>query len=317
MPITVSGWKKLTDAGNASVSSVVASSSASMPLPTATGGGGGGGTVTHGSQITTTNTGHLAYFDPGLGRLVQESDLIVHTATVSASDFTTTGGLIEKRHFQSGIIMDITNVTFRACKVNGMWSGLYYDPNLNQNVHNPFHLEWCTAYTPGPADNNGMQYQDYTAYRCNISGSSDGGKINGNVTITECYIRCKGQSSQDHNDGLQNVGGVGDVIVQRCNIDCRPTNDIGAVNAALYSADNAEGLMTWTDNLLAGGGYTILCYENATFDVQGNWVIDGTWVYAPAGRGVIPQSNLTWGTQRSNYIVQDVSYTQLSVLAAP
>lgn len=266
--------------------------------------------VSHGRAITPSNTGHTAYFDNSLSRRVRDTDLITHPATVLASDFTTAGGTISKRNFQNGVIIDIDNVTFVACKVNGGFSGLYL------GVHHPFALQWCTMETTNNAGSNGIEYQDYTANRCRIMGSSDGAKINGNAVITESYIRCKGQASNDHNDGVQNAGGVGPVSVLRCNIDCRPLNGLGDPNAALFAADNCQGLMTWKDNLIAGGGYVIRCSENATYNVQGNDLINGSWVFGPVVRGPIPASNLTWGDERPNYIVSNVG-TRLSIVNKP
>lgn len=269
-----------------------------------------GGAPVHGRSITAVNTGHTAYFDAGLGRNVTDGDMIVHAGLVSASDFVSNGGTMSKHYFQGGLIIDRDNITFTACRIDGGFDG------FSSGTHRPFSLQWCTIDTSGAAGPNGIQYQDYTAHRCRINGNSDGAKTNGNVTITESYIRCEGEDVDDHNDGVQNVGGNGNVTIERCNIDCRPLNNVGAPNAALFAADNCTGLMTWNDNLVAGGGYVMRCYENATYNVQGNEILDNSWVFGPVARAVIPASNLTWGTLRLNYIVSD-NGTQLSVLEKP
>jgi hypothetical protein len=241
-----------------------------------------------------------------LGRLVTDADLTVHTGLVSMSDFVSNGGTLTKRWFKGGLIQDRDNVTMRACKFDGGVSGFY------SGVHHPFSMEWCTIDTPGAAQDDGVHYQDYSAYRCRIGGCSDGCKTNGGVTLTECYIRVKGQDSADHNDGTQNVGGGSNSII-RCNIDARPTNGVGAPNAALFSADSSSGTQTWTDNWVAGGGYVLRCYENAFYVVTGTDVLDGSWVFGPADRAVIPQSNLTWSGNR----VVDGSGNLVSTIAAP
>jgi len=267
-------------------------------------------TVAHGSEITATNTGHTAFYDTGLGRYVTDGDLTVHNSTVSLSDFVANGGTITRRWFKGGLIIDRTGVTIRACKFDQGVSGYY------AGQHRPFTLEWCTIDTPGSAGDDGIHFQDYIAYRCRIGGNSDGAKTNGNVSLTECFIRVEGQDSADHNDGTQNVGGSGPVTIERCNIDCRPTNGIGAPNAALFCADGAAGLQTWHDNWCAGGGYVLRLYENATYDVQGNKVLDGSWVYGPAARAVISSDAVTWGTERPNVLV-DASGSTLSTLTKP
>lgn len=160
--------------------------------------GGGGGeepppdTITHGIQVTTSNTGHDAYFDSVLGRPVQDDDLTVHNSVVYLSDITAAGGTVTKRWFRGGLVMNRHDVTFRACKFDSSVVG-YYAGN-----HYRFALDYVTIDAPGAAGDDGIRFQDYTAHRCRISGHSDGAKINGNVTITESYIRCKGQSAEDH-----------------------------------------------------------------------------------------------------------------------
>lgn len=270
----------------------------------------GTGPVAHGREITALNTGHTAYIEPTLGRYMNDADLTVHTGLVSVSDFVAAGGTLSKRWFKGGLIIDRNDVTIRGCKFDGGVSGFY------SGVHYRFNLDYCTIDTPGAAQDDGIHYQDYTANRCRIGGSSDGAKTNGNVTLTECYIRCEGQDSADHNDGTQNVGGAGPVTIQRCNIDCRPTNGIGAPNAALFAADGFSGLQTWNDNLVAGGGYVMRLYENGTYNVQGNDVVDATWVFGPVARAVIPATSVTWGTVRPNRVVTTAGAV-VSTLAAP
>jgi hypothetical protein len=263
---------------------------------------------THGRDITASNTGHTSYFDSGLGRTVVDGDLTVHNGPVSLSDFVANNGTITKRWFKGGLQMDRTGVTLIACRWTGSVSGYY------GGAHNPFTLNYCTIDTDaGAAQDDGIHYQDYSATRCRIGGSSDGCKTNGGVTLTECFIRTKGQDSADHNDGTQSVGSYTGNNIIRCNVDCRPTNGTGAPNAALFVADSSSGLQTWQDNWVAGGGYVLRCYENSTYVVTGNDVLDASWVFGPADRAVIPQSNLTWSNNR----IVNAGGGLVSTLAAP
>lgn len=272
----------------------------------------GDGPVTHGSQITAANTGYTAYFDPGLGRNLQLSDLTVISGTRWVSDFIATGGTMTKCRFTGTLIIDIDAVTLRGCLFDNPVGGY-----LNGTHASGWTLDYCTI-DPQTVGDQAIYYQGYTANRCYLVGCSDGAKTNGdNTIIRESYIRVRSQDSGDHNDGIQNVGGNGNVTIERCNIDARPTNGGGAPNAALFSADNATGFTQWHDNLVAGGGYVIRTYENCTFSVEGNWVIDGTYAFGPAARAIIPPSAVAWGTVRPNYLVQDGSYTILSTIAAP
>lgn len=263
--------------------------------------------ITHGSQASPSNTGYTAYYDTGLGRTLVQSDLTVHTGLVSLSDFVANGGTITKRWFQGGLIMDRDNVTLVACRApnfSGYWSG----------VNHPFTLNWCTVDRPGTAGDDGINFTNYTAYRCNIGGSSDGAKINGNIVMRECYVRTKSQGGLDHNDGLQNNGGSGPVLIERCNIDVRPVNGGGGVNGAFFSADGMSGTTTLTDNWFAGGQYVIRLHENGVYVVNGNQVLNGSWI-----TGVVTAQfavSVTWANVSPNVLV-DASGNVLSTIAAP
>lgn len=267
----------------------------------------GGGTVTHGFQITATNTGHDAYQDPLLGRLVVDSDLTIHASTVYLSDIASAGDTLTRHDFQGQLIIDVDDVTFVACRswrFSGYWSG---------TVHT-FTLNWCTVESDTSDGGDGINYANYTAYRCRIGGSSDGAKINGNVTMTECYVRTRSQDSADHNDGLQNNGGSGPVSIIRCNIDCRPVNGGGGVNCAIFSADGMSGTVTITDNYLQGGQYLMGLHENGDYIVNGNWGLSGSYNLAPVTANLA--NSVTWANLRPNYIV-DASGNVLSTIAAP
>ena len=265
-----------------------------------------GSSITHGSQINTGNVGFAAYYDPTLGRNVQLSDLQTISGVVAVSDFIGTGGTLSKKNFTGTLLVDVDNVTIRACRFVEVVSG--YPANAQG-----WRVEWCTW--EAQALDECLHYDGYTAYRCLLQGGSDGAKINGNCELTECYIRVWGLTG-DHNDGVQNYAGSGPVLVQRCNIDCRPVNGGGGPNGALFAADGADGLMTWNDNWVAGGTYVIRCQENCTYECQGNQVLNNSWVYGPAMRAIIPASNVNWGTVRPNTIV-DAAGNYVSTLAAP
>lgn len=265
------------------------------------GGGGGTGTITHGDQVTTSNVGYTAYYDAALGRTLQLSDLTPITGEHYISDFAAPGDTLYKMHFGGGTTMDIDNVHFVGCRFDGSVRGYY-----NGNLTTGWTLDYCTFNPPVP-DSECLVFQGYTATRCIIQGCMDGAKANGGgTTFIECYVRTSAQSSLDHNDGIQNVGGAGPLNVIRCNIDGKPDNaalyGLGDGNSALFLADGETGLQTIHDNLLAGGGYCVCMYDTGTFDVQGNKFVRGSFSYgthAMAGPGSGPQ-NVTWGTIRTN-----------------
>lgn len=239
------------------------------------------GSVAHGSQIDTTNTGFIAYYDSTLGRNLTLGDLaIVTTSGVWVSDFTGgTGGtpenpkVVYKKDFQGGLYMDVDNVIVRGCRING---------RVVASAGNTF--EYCTWNNTAVVDEC-LAFNSYRAHRCNISGGSDGMKANGgNTIITECYIRNKAASALDHNDGIQSDRGSGAITVQRCNIDARPIGGGGGTTAAVL-CDTGPGLVTVQDCLLAGGTYTLMMYDATTWSVTGNQFISDSWVYGPVATG--------------------------------
>lgn len=269
----------------------------------------GGGAITNGFQITEANTGYNAYLDPGLGRLVVAGDLIVHTGLVSLSDFTTNGGTLTRHWFQGGLNFDLNNVILTACKFDGSVSGYY------AGTHHTFTLNWCSIGDDNTsAYDDGIHYQDYTAYRCRIGGSSDGAKINGNVTMTECYVRTMSQGSADHNDGLQAVGSYTGGTIQRCNIDCRPVNGGGGVNGAIFIADSSNGTWIIRDNFLAGGNSPLRMHESCNYTVDGNWILSGSYSGGPVNAQYAV--SVTWASTENNVLV-DASGNILSVIPSP
>jgi hypothetical protein len=273
------------------------------------------GAITHGSQVSTSNTGYAAYLDPGLGRTLVAGDLTRVAGTHWISDFTSggTGGtagnpkIVEKLDIDE-VLWDVDHVTLRASNVREHASGF-----LNGTHHVGILLDYVTiSPTPGVFDTEPMHYESWSANRCQLRGCSDGGKINGGAdtqNIVECYIRVAMESPDDHNDGLQNVGGSGTVNVSRCNISVVPelieTGGIGGPNACIMSADMTSGSvyhLEVTDCLLNGGTAvsTIRFYDgalttNITYVGTGNRFIRSS--AAPVDRGsanTTPTNQITW-----------------------
>lgn len=269
------------------------------------------GPVTHGSQITTANTGYTAYFDTGLGRNLQLGDLTVISGTHNLTDFTAggTGGtsgspkVLYGYHFTGTVKFDQPWITLRGCLLD--------NPTTSQvlGVHNVgAFLDYCTI-SPATVGDECMHYESWSANRCYFRGCSDGAKINGGLVpmnITECYIRDTSQSAVDHNDTLQNVGGTGTVTVARCNLAVYPEVLLGGTgNSVIQSADMTSASvfsLTVQDCLLDGTGSatTLRLYDgglttNITYTATGNRFVRST--SNPGGRGssnTTPQAQITW-----------------------
>lgn len=270
-------------------------------------------TITHGSQISTSNTGYAAYFDSGLGRTLVAGDLTRQTGSHWISDFTAggTGGTLGNPKIVSKIdvdeiLWDVDYVTLRASNVRNTASGF-----LSGTHHVGVALDYVTI-SPATVGDEPMHYESWSANRCYFRGCSDGGKINGGTStqdITECYIRVTMQSADDHNDTLQNVGGNGTVNIRRCNLSVVPetvlTGGTGGPNAVVMSADMTSGSnfhLEVTDCLLNGGTAveTLRFYDggltsNITYLATGNRFVRSS--AAAVGRGssnTTPTGQVTW-----------------------
>ena len=133
--------------------------------------------------------------------------------------------------------------------------------------------------TTGSGGDDGIAFSSYSCLRCNIHNFSDGGKINGNVLIQDSYLHDLWQLSGDHNDGLQNYAGSGDLTLRHNTIDGHPTNTSDFGNAAIFSADYPTGTITVDNNLLSGGQFTLQALDNATYVVTNNHFVRNSYIY--------------------------------------
>lgn len=188
---------------------------------------------------------------------------------------TEDGTVIEKLDISGVLNIAASNVTVKYCKIKG---GIFFRSYLG---HENLLIEDCEiGPSEGSGGDNGVVFSHYTMRRCNIHNFYDGAKINGNVLIEDCYIHDMYLDNGAHIDGLQNVGGQGDVTLRHNNIDVRPynvNNDNG--NAAIFFADFPEGTMTIENNLLAGGHYTLQVLDNAEYIVRNNHFVRDSYTY--------------------------------------
>lgn len=277
-----------------------------------------GSPVTHGSQITTSNTGYAAYIDPTLNRPLVSSDLTRVTGTHWISDFTSggTGGtsgnpkIVEKLDIDE-VLWDVNWVTLRGCNIRQPASAF-----LNGTHQVGARMEYCTI-NPATVGDECMHYESWSAHRCQFRGCSDGAKINGGaqpISITECYIGVKMQSADDHNDCVQNVGGTGTVTITRSKLVVAPeggliTGGSGGPNGCIMSADMSSGSvfsLTATDCYFNGGtsASTVRLYDgglttNITYSVTG--CLWERTAAPPVDRGTsntTPTGQITWSNNR-------------------
>ncbi|MEM9605905.1 MAG: hypothetical protein AAGA99_00695 [Actinomycetota bacterium] len=210
------------------MSEAVTSFGLSLLLKTADGAGGGEGTITLpgiGVGVTVPapiiqtggsgggsggSGGTPAVLDPnasGFTDFVGCRVSSVFTATKEGTITTTSNGQVISERRCGHIRVKHTNVTIRDCVIEGTSNNMIQnDAGTNANLR----VEWCTGVGSEPSSNF-IGYNGYHLYRCDMSGSADGAKINGNCTVEECWIHDLGRwrissGGLTHNDCLQSTG---------------------------------------------------------------------------------------------------------------
>lgn len=225
------------------------------------------GNITNGSQINTSNTGYLAWVGPQ-GQTCTDSNLTVYTSRVNASSLGASATCV---WFKGGITIDAA-ITLTACKVDAaVVSGA-----------KPVTVNFCTINPTSP-DDWSLGYTNFTAYRSQITGSSDGVRFGGSGkdTLIENYIRSKVQTPEDHNDGVQMYGATGGATILRNNIDGNPVGGGGSANSAIFIADGASGEYEIRDNYFMGAGYSLRLHDNGYYRVTGNIFLKDSYKYGP------------------------------------
>jgi len=241
--------------------------------------------VTHGQQITASNTGYTAWCD-GNNQPCTEANMTVYENSVNASSLGSSATCV---WLKGGITINAP-ITLTACKV----------PRIYNTSSNNVTLNYCTIEPSSPADWS-LGYRNFTATRSQVLGSSDGVRYGGSSsdTLIENYVRVKAQDSSDHNDGVQMYGASGGGTILRNNIDARPIGGGGGANAAFFIADGATGTYEIRDNYFAGGGYTFRLLDAGYYRATGNVIEKNSYLFGPVLRqNLIPGAILEWSNNR-------------------
>jgi hypothetical protein len=140
--------------------------------------------------------------------------------------------------------------------------------------------------------NGAVGISDYTARRVRIAGFPDGFRVAGsNIRIEDSFVTLCSANPDDHSDGIQayGAGGGTNIVIDHNTIDQRAVTNGAATSPIFVPNDgerqgNQDVTVTVTDNLLAGGGYSLRVFGHLPFSapaVTGNKVVDGTWAYGP------------------------------------
>jgi hypothetical protein len=117
---------------------------------------------------------------------------------------------------------------------------------------------------------------NFRALRLNIHGCENGLDADGNADIEDNYIHDLYQSTAAHTDGLQSAASGTNLTINHNRIYadtpalCAGVSGCGG-NSAIFVPDKAQGLTTnatISNNLLAGGTYTLYCPIPSTINVK-------------------------------------------------
>ena len=223
------------------------------------------GTITHGSQINTSNTGYLAYVGPA-GQTCTDATLVVYNTKPNASSLGANPFCL---WLKQGLNVDVP-ITITASRI---------DQEVYTNGKRVV-LNWVTVNTATPQD-YAIGPDNFSVYRTQLTGSSDGIRFE-QADVVESYVRTKLQSPTDHNDGIQGYLASSGGSILRSNIDCRPVNGTNATTTgAIFMADDSQGTVEIRDNYLLGGGYTLRLHESMFYRVTGNIIEKNSYEYGP------------------------------------
>jgi hypothetical protein len=202
---------------------------------------------------------------------------------------STPGMVYEGKDVRGCISVRAKNVTIRNVRVTcpgwyaigintGPSSDIWVSPDANTLI------EDVEINLGGSWEIKGIAFSGYTARRVHFYGGSDCAHFGTNVRIEDsfCEIPAGGPADGPHYDGFQSDGGSN--IVLNHNTIRVP---YGQTSAILMSTNTSPIRDVWiTNNLVAGGGYTIYCGTDSGGKVQGTLVYTGNRIartYFPKG----------------------------------
>jgi hypothetical protein len=250
-------------------------------------------TVTASPQPTVTaspsaSTGQAcpalpAYPTPACtGAITAEANMSTTTGSINV---TVAGTRIEKRIITGDLTVSAPNVTV-------VDSIIYHGVMVNDGAS--LSITDTTVGPPSGCDTGGFAvgWQHFQALRVEVRNMGDGFRNGGdNVRVDDSYVKtCAPAGSGAHSDAYQANGGGTNVVINHSTLDMR-ADDPCCWTAALFS-DGISAGQTLTNNLLAGGGYTIQLDGVGPWVVTGNRAVDRSWQYDYAHHAALLELHL-------------------------
>ena len=190
--------------------------------------------------------------------------------TTRNGDLTITSpGVYENLNVTGCVIINVDNVTIRKSRIGSAGNCPFYV--VRSFGRSGVLIEDVEIVLSG-WETKGIAFDGYTARRVWFHGGSDCAHMGRNVSVVDsfCDIPRGGPQDGPHYDGFQSDGGSS--IVINHNTIKVPYSQTSAI---LMSTNTSRiSNVSITNNLVAGGGYTIYC-GTSTGPVQGTFVFTG------------------------------------------
>lgn len=180
-------------------------------------------------------------------------------------DIVTNGTIIDSKDIRGCITVDAPNVIIRKSKVSCPGIAIF---NNSSNLL----VEDTTIDCQGVLGGTAITWRNYTARRINASDCENVLWAEGDVTIEDSYIHDLIEYNivtDPHPDGIQ-VPTSANITIRHNRIYGMSRN-LAFSNSAVTSSGGISNYLL-TDNLLAGGGYTVYCdgIGNTNYRVTNN-----------------------------------------------
>ncbi|KAA2261174.1 hypothetical protein F0L68_18270 [Solihabitans fulvus] len=186
---------------------------------------------------------------------------------------STPGQVIDARHVTGNLNVLADNVVIRNSQIDGFVT--------NTQGQHPYTITDSTVGADSGCNlETGVGEARFTATRVYIHGHGDGYGVAGDhVLIQDSFVHLCG-TPEAHSDGVQGYQGGVDVVIRHNTLDQRDVPMSGQT-APVFISDGSKDAVV-QDNLLLGGSETIRVNNGGGhYVVQGNRVVDGSWIYGP------------------------------------
>jgi hypothetical protein len=226
------------------------------------------------------------------------------TLTEVKGDFkaTTSGQVIDGKRITGRLLVEAPNVTIRNSVIGGVVT------NADGADGKPRYPFTIVDSTVGPE--TGCQFgvgigeANFVALRVHVRGIDDSFRMSGdNVTIRDSFARPCSRSTS-HSDGIQSYcpdKPCSGLVMDHNTIDQHGMKD---VTSPIFLVDPNLSAVTLTNNLLAGGGYSLRLKVTAgpKWTVSGNKIVDGSWIFGPVETDTTCE-RIAWGAGNATVTV--------------